>query len=90
MWPFKRGETRDSIENPDVPVTGERLVSFFGMSAAAATGEKVTIESALGLPAIWDAVNFISGTMAGLPMHVYKRTKEGRDRGVWTIGAGAA
>ncbi len=80
MWPFKRSETRDSIENPDVPVTVDRLISFFGMSATAATGERVTIESALGVPAIWDAVNFISGTMAGLPMHVYKRTKEGRDR----------
>lgn len=80
MWPFTKTEKRDSIENPSVDVTPERLVSFFGMSATAATGEKVTIESALGIPAVWDAVNFISGTMAGLPLHVYKRTKGGRDR----------
>jgi len=40
----------------------------------------VTPDSALGVPAVWAAVNFISGTIAGLPLQVYRKTREGRDR----------
>lgn len=40
----------------------------------------VTINSALGVPAVWAAVNFIAGTIAGLPLQVYRKTKAGRDR----------
>lgn len=51
-------------------------------------GITVTTDSALGVPAIADAVNFISGTLAGLPLHVYKKTRAGRERvdgGIATI-----
>ncbi|WP_338531661.1 phage portal protein [Nitratireductor thuwali] len=40
----------------------------------------MTIDSALGVPAIWAAVNFLPGTLAGLPLHLYKRTSAGRER----------
>jgi len=40
----------------------------------------VTTERALGVPAIWAAVNFLSGTIAGLPLQVYRKTPEGRER----------
>lgn len=40
----------------------------------------VTIDTALGVPAIGGAVNFLSGTLAGLPLHVYRKTAEGRVR----------
>jgi HK97 family phage portal protein len=41
----------------------------------------VTTETALGVPSIWAAVNFIPGTLAGLPMHLYRRNGEdGRQR----------
>jgi len=40
----------------------------------------VTTDKALGVPAIWAAVNFLSGTLAGLPLNLYKRTGEGRER----------
>lgn len=40
----------------------------------------VTPDTALGVPAIWAAVNFISGTIAGLPLQVYRKTSEGRER----------
>lgn len=46
----------------------------FGLNAA---GEHVTIDSALGVPAIWAAVNFIAGTVAGLPLKVYNKTDNG-------------
>jgi HK97 family phage portal protein len=41
----------------------------------------VTIETALGVPAIWGAVNFTAGTIAGLPMHLYRKKSDGsRDK----------
>lgn len=40
----------------------------------------VNVESALGVPAIWAAVNFLSGTIASLPLHVYKRQNDSDER----------
>jgi len=40
----------------------------------------VNTDTALGVPAVWSAVNFISGTLAGLPLHVYRRTRDGRQK----------
>lgn len=40
----------------------------------------VTVDKALGVPSLWAAVNFISGTIAGLPLHVYRREASGRKR----------
>lgn len=52
------------------------LDGVFGSSS----GEVVTIETAMGVPACFAAVNFISGTIAGLPLHIYRRTGQGRER----------
>lgn len=38
----------------------------------------VTTETAMMVPAVWAAVNFISGTLAGLPLKVYRKEKNGR------------
>lgn len=57
------------------------VVSILGFGAASsATGVTVTIEKALGVPAIFTAVNFLSGTIAGLPLNVYIRRGEKRTR----------
>lgn len=40
----------------------------------------VTVERALGVPAVWAAVNFIAGTIAGLPLIVYRREGDSRRR----------
>lgn len=40
----------------------------------------VTIDTALGVPAIWAAVNFIPGTIAGLPLHLYRRKGDNREK----------
>lgn len=62
--------------------TGDhKLLQMFGLvGAASGSGQIVTNESALGVPAVFAAVNFISGTIAGLPLHLYQRTKDGRKR----------
>lgn len=51
-------------------------VQFFGMDMNSA-GEPVTVETALGVPSIFAAVNFLSGTLASLPIGVYKRATDG-------------
>lgn len=50
-------------------------------------GEAVTIETAMGVPAVFAAVNFIAGTVAGLPMQVYRKTEAGRERVTAPISA---
>ncbi|EHK56828.1 phage portal protein [Allomesorhizobium alhagi] len=73
-------EQRASIEDPRVPISSPNIITFLGLDAISASGETVTIDSAMGVPAVWAAVNFMSGTLAGLPLHVYRRTDEGRER----------
>lgn len=46
------------------------LFGLFGLTSAA--GVSVTEDKALAVPAIWAAVNFIAGTLAGLPLHAYR------------------
>lgn len=72
-----RRERRASPENPTVPVSASNFLSFFGVESG---GEPVTIRSALSVPAFGGAVNFLAGTLAGLPLHVYSRSDDGRKR----------
>jgi HK97 family phage portal protein len=78
---FKRAE-RASGENPRVPVSAGNFWEAFGMSGfgVSASGVNVTTEAALGVPAIWAAVNFLSGTLASLPLHLYRKGKAGNTR----------
>lgn len=46
----------------------------------AASDVPVTIDSALGVPAVWAAVNFVAGTLAGLPLHLYRRKGANREK----------
>lgn len=68
-------ETRSSIENPDNPITYSRLIEVIGLSSLSEAGVNVTVDNAMGVPAVWSAVNFISGTMAGLPLKSYRKAK---------------
>jgi HK97 family phage portal protein len=72
-WPRPPEELR-SIENPTIPVSAEAFMAFFGV--ASGNLPTVTIETALGVPAVQGAVTFLSGSMANLPLHVY-RDKDG-------------
>ena len=64
----KRQLTRESVY-------GSNFLSLIGLSNSS---NAVNIESALGVPAIWAAVQFLSGTMAGLPIDLYRQKKDGR------------
>lgn len=78
LFSRKKPEERATAvqSSPDlVKVLG--LQDFLGASSA---GIVVTQDKALGVPAVWAAVNFISGTIAGLPLQVYRKDTKGRKR----------
>ena len=77
---FRRVENRN-LENPNAPVSADDFLQVMGWGDFVAdAGVTVNTDSALGVPAIWAAVNFISGTLAGLPLEVYRKTPEGRQQ----------
>ncbi len=67
-------------ERATVTQSSERFFEVLGLSPSGGTGQIVNAKTALGVPAVFAAVNFISGTIAGLPLHVYRRDGEGRER----------
>ncbi|MGI2036400.1 phage portal protein [Rhizobium panacihumi] len=75
-----RPEARSNLENPTVSISDDMIVSVIGLGGTSASGEPVTIESALGVPPFWGAVNFLSGTLAALPLHLYERSGKGRKK----------
>ncbi|PCI51386.1 MAG: phage portal protein [Alphaproteobacteria bacterium] len=76
-----RRENRNTLENPTMPISSASIMEFLGLGGGkSAAGVNVTPKSALGVPAVWSAVNFLSGTMAGLPLQIYEKTKDGRHK----------
>lgn len=53
---------------------------FPGWGGDDIAGEPVNLTTALGVPAYWAGVNFLSASLAALPLHVYKVTNKGQDR----------
>lgn len=68
----------ESIENPTVPVRAENFLRFFGVQSG--NLPSVTIDSALRVPAVAAAVSFLSGSMANLPLHVFRTRGESSER----------
>lgn len=77
---FRKAETRN-LENPTAPVSASDFLQVMGWGDLfASSGVTVNVDTALGVPAVWSAVNFIAGTIAGLPLQVYRKTDQGRER----------
>lgn len=72
------GFGRKKAEDRSVSVTqsAPNFLQVFGINAASA----VSMEEALGVPSVWAAVNFLSGTIAGLPLNVYDKTASGKKK----------
>lgn len=76
---FSRKETRAAtIESPTIPVSSEGFLAFFGVGSAGLP--HVTIDTALTVPAVWAAVSFLSRTLAAIPLHAYRDSREGSER----------
>jgi HK97 family phage portal protein len=85
MWPFNKEEPRAStITQAETDVS---LLRAFGLVGDGS----ITTEQALQVPAVWDAINFISGTIAGLPLQVFDKKRNGERvqvKGVIKSGVG--
>lgn len=76
-WPWEKREVTQSAEDFFQSLAGNGVVIMGGESAS---GVQVNTESALRVPAVSSAVNFLSGTLAGLPLPVYRRRNGGREK----------
>lgn len=62
-----------------IPSENRWLIDFLGGQPTSA-GIHVTEEKSLTLPAVWSAVTRISSTVSSLPLHVYQRDSEGKQK----------
>ena len=70
---------RSSLENPSVSLAdASAWYQVFGGWSRSDAGVVVTRETALGVTPVWAAVNFISSTIASLPLDLYAREATGR------------
>ncbi len=66
-------------QRPDVTFTPARNSSFLEiLGYGNADTPSISHEQALGVPAVWCAINFLAGTVAGLPLRVYEEDANGR------------
>lgn len=79
MWPFSKREKRASPEDPSYSIGDPEVLGVIFGNQESESGESVTSQTALKVPAIWGATNFLAGTIASLPLHVYRRTDDGRE-----------
>lgn len=73
-----RREARATVPQSASPAEFYEAMGITWMNQA--SDVPVTIDTALGVPAIWAAVNFIAGTIAGIPCHLYRRKSDGREK----------
>lgn len=67
-----------SAENPAVPLSSpSALADLFGFDLIGST-IPIGRKDALTIPAFWAGVQFLSNTLASLPLKVYSKTDEGR------------
>lgn len=72
---YQRLSEQRSFERPSTITSGagwDEWSSFLGLVGDRAQLPHVTVETALEVPAVWDAVMFISRMMASLPLHAYR------------------
>ena len=75
---LRRRETRGST-GVTVTQSAEDFFRVLGLGGGVVAGETVTLDSALGVPGVWCAVNFLASTMAGLPLDLYEQ-RDGQRR----------
>ncbi len=70
-----------SPENPSTPLSNpaEWLVEWFG-GGPTASGVTVSEETAIRCGAVYACVSLLAQSIASLPLHVYKRTDDGRTK----------
>ena len=68
-----------SLEDPQWRSSGDpnELLAMLGLLDRRGALPRVSIEAALGVPAVWSIVNFLSRTLASLPLHTFEAGENG-------------
>ena len=69
-----------SIENPAVPLTDTSVLEMLGADHATTSGKSVNEMTALGMAAVWRAVQVSCNVPAALPLHAFRERDEQRTR----------
>lgn len=72
---------RYTLEDPTVPITSENIVNYVGGSQGAA-GIRVSPQAALSNPNVLAAVRLVCNHVANMPLVLYRKTENGRERAV--------
>ena len=67
-------------ENSTGSLTLSELTAMIGASAVSSSGASVTADTAMKVSAVYGCVSLIAGAIATLPLGVFERTAEGRDK----------
>lgn len=70
-----RSPRNATVESPAVPLTSTTLLDWM-TPGPSASGISVTETTALGMSAVYQAVNLIAGTSASLPLHAYRAVSD--------------
>lgn len=70
------------LERRDLSLNDPALQRLYGAGIGTASGEPVSLQRAVGLSALWGCVTLIAGSVATMPLVLYRRVGEGRDRAV--------
>lgn len=69
---------KNEKETTDLKNPAPWFLRMFGNESS--SGEKVTVDSALGIPTVYRCVNIKANAVAMLPFQAFKRTNKGRER----------
>lgn len=72
----RKKEARQAVTQSE---TNTEFLQAMGL-VVSGQGPSISFDQALSVPAVWAAVNFLSGTIAGLPLQVFDKTKDGRKK----------
>ena len=67
-------------ENSTGSLTLSELTAMIGASAVSSSGASVTADTAMKVSAVYGCVSLIAGAISTLPLGVFQRTAEGRDK----------
>jgi hypothetical protein len=67
-------------ENSTGSLTLSELTAMIGASAVSSSGASVTADTAMKVSAVYGCVSLIAGAISTLPLGVFQRTSEGRDK----------
>lgn len=74
------GREARNVNDPTKPVSAASLADWLGVGGRSAADVIVNTDTAMQVPAVSAAVNFLSGTLASLPIHVFRNTRKGREQ----------